>query len=135
CAGARRGSTDARHAWSADGGELEGKMDQTTSNFGQARPALNQLPSGDVALKISGLTVSYGEKPAIVAVDAMMPTSSMTAIIGPNGAGKSTLLKASLGIVPRRAGQVDVFDKPLARQLHRLAYVPQRASVDWDFPT
>lgn len=88
-----------------------------------------------IALNISGLTVSYGEKPAVIAVDAIIPANTMTAIIGPNGAGKSTLLKASLGIVPRSAGHVEVFGQPLARQMHRLAYVPQRASVDWDFPT
>ncbi|MCL4131864.1 UNVERIFIED_CONTAM: hypothetical protein GTU68_058165 [Idotea baltica] len=60
---------------------------------------------------------------------------TMTAIIGPNGAGKSTLLKAALGIVKPLSGQVQVFGAPLARQRGRIAYVPQRASIDWDFPT
>jgi manganese/zinc/iron transport system ATP- binding protein len=58
----------------------------------------------------------------------------MTAIIGPNGAGKSTMLKACLGIVPRLSGEVDVFGQPVERARDRIAYVPQRASVDWDFP-
>ena len=58
----------------------------------------------------------------------------MTAIIGPNGAGKSTLLKACLGIVPRLSGEVELFGQPLEKARHRIAYVPQRASVDWDFP-
>lgn len=89
----------------------------------------------DCALEVSGLTVTYGEKPALAGVDACIPAGSMTAIIGPNGAGKSTLLKAALGIVPRSSGTARVFGEPLARQMHRLAYVPQRASVDWDFPT
>ena len=59
----------------------------------------------------------------------------MSAIIGPNGAGKSTLLKASLGVIPRLSGEVRVFGNPLDKSRARIAYVPQRASVDWDFPT
>jgi manganese/zinc/iron transport system ATP- binding protein len=59
----------------------------------------------------------------------------MIAIVGPNGAGKSTLLKAVLGIVKPLSGRVSVFGTPLSKARHRLAYVPQRASVDWDFPT
>jgi manganese/zinc/iron transport system ATP- binding protein len=86
------------------------------------------------ALAVRGLTVSYGEKPAIFSVDATFPAATMTAIIGPNGAGKSTLLKAALGIVPRVSGQVTVFGRPLREARERVAYVPQRASVDWDFP-
>jgi manganese/zinc/iron transport system ATP- binding protein len=58
----------------------------------------------------------------------------MTAIIGPNGAGKSTLLKGSLGIVKPLAGEARLFGAPFARVRERVAYVPQRASVDWDFP-
>lgn len=87
------------------------------------------------AMKIRGLTVSYGEKPALFSVDADFIAGAMTAIIGPNGAGKSTLLKAALGIVPRLSGEVAVFDRPLPQARDRIAYVPQRASVDWDFPT
>lgn len=86
-------------------------------------------------LSISGVTVSYGDKPAVFSIDAAIQPNSMTAIIGPNGAGKSTLLKAILGIVPKVSGSIDVFGKPLSTQRERVAYVPQRASVDWDFPT
>lgn len=86
-------------------------------------------------LCIQELTVSYGQKPAVFSVDATFQPRAMTAIIGPNGAGKSTLLKAALGIVPRLSGRVLVFGKPIAKVMHRIAYVPQRASVDWDFPT
>ncbi len=89
----------------------------------------------DSPLAIQGMTVSYGEKPAVFSVDAIVQPGSMTAIIGPNGAGKSTLLKASLGIVPALSGIVTVFGQPLAKARQRIAYVPQRASVDWDFPT
>lgn len=86
-------------------------------------------------LAIRGMTVSYGAKPAVFSVDANIQPGAMTAIIGPNGAGKSTLLKATLGIVPSVSGRVTVFGQPLAEARERIAYVPQRASVDWDFPT
>ncbi len=84
---------------------------------------------------IRGLTVSYGQKPVVFSVDANFVEGSMTAIIGPNGAGKSTLIKAALGIVRPLSGQISVYGKPMASQRGRIAYVPQRASVDWDFPT
>ena len=86
-------------------------------------------------LALRGLTVSYGQKPAVFSVDMTVVPGAMTAIIGPNGAGKSTLLKAALGILKPLAGTITVYGKPVASQRHRIAYVPQRASVDWDFPT
>jgi len=89
----------------------------------------------DSPLAIRGLTVSYGQKPAVFSVDMTVQPGAMTAIIGPNGAGKSTLLKAALGIVKPLSGQVQVYGKSLNEQRGRIAYVPQRASVDWDFPT
>lgn len=89
----------------------------------------------DTPLAISGLTVSYGEKPAVFSVDATFEAEAMTAIIGPNGAGKSTLLKAALGVIPRLSGEIAVFGQPIEKARDRIAYVPQRASVDWDFPT
>ena len=94
-------------------------------------------PDDDVGaspLTIRGLTVAYGDKPAVFSVDATFRSSALTAIIGPNGAGKSTMLKAVLGIVPTVSGSVHVFGSPLERARHRVAYVPQRASIDWDFP-
>ncbi len=87
------------------------------------------------ALAIRGLTVSYGETPAVFSVDATFAEAAMTAIVGPNGAGKSTLLKAALGVIPRLSGEVTVYGRPVERARDRIAYVPQRASVDWDFPT
>lgn len=90
--------------------------------------------AADVPLAITGLTVSYGGRPAVLSVDFAAPAGSMVAIVGPNGAGKSTLIKAALGIVPRLAGDVSAFGMPVARAMARIAYVPQRASVDWDFP-
>lgn len=92
-------------------------------------------PGTGTPLAVRGLTVSYGENPAVFSVDADFPPAAMSAIVGPNGAGKSTFLKASLGVIPRLAGEVDVFGKPVEQARARIAYVPQRASVDWDFPT
>jgi manganese/zinc/iron transport system ATP- binding protein len=89
----------------------------------------------DTALVIQGLTVSYGEKPAIFSVDAAFEAQGMSAIVGPNGAGKSTLLKAALGIIPRLSGEIYVFGETIRNARGRIAYVPQSASVDWDFPT
>ncbi|WP_152477219.1 metal ABC transporter ATP-binding protein [Roseovarius sp. THAF9] len=86
-------------------------------------------------LAIRGLTVSYAEKPAVFSVDATFQPGNMTAIIGPNGAGKSTMLKAALGIVTPLSGRVTAWGHPLEKMRARIAYVPQRASVDWDFPT
>lgn len=86
-------------------------------------------------LIIRGLTVSYGGAPALFSVDMTVTAGAMTAIVGPNGAGKSTLLKAALGIQPTLSGHIRFFDQPLASVRTRIAYVPQRASIDWDFPT
>jgi manganese/zinc/iron transport system ATP- binding protein len=105
---------------------------ELATSDGQAIDA-PQMPQSP--LSIRGLTVSYGEKPAIFSVDADFEAGAMTAIIGPNGAGKSTLMKAALGIIRPLAGTVSVFGQPIEAQRRRIAYVPQRASVDWDFPT
>ncbi|MEL7124649.1 MAG: metal ABC transporter ATP-binding protein [Pseudomonadota bacterium] len=86
-------------------------------------------------LSVRGLTVSYGETPALFSADVTVRGGAMTAIVGPNGAGKSTLLKAALGVVKPLAGSVAVFGQPLSKMRDAIAYVPQRASVDWDFPT
>jgi len=91
--------------------------------------------SGPAALGLRGLTAGYGAEPAIEGIDAAFPAGTMSAIVGPNGAGKSTLIKTIIGALKPVAGQVEVFGQPLARSRDRLAYVPQRASVDWDFPT
>ncbi len=104
--------------------------DTTPGKRSQGLPALADKP-----LAVRGMTVSYGQKPAVFSLDMTVEDGSMTAIIGPNGAGKSTTLKAVLGIVPRLSGMVSVYGAPLAKARHRIAYVPQRASVDWDFPT
>ena len=80
------------------------------------------------------MTVSYGPEPALYSVDFNVEIGTMTAVIGPNGAGKSSLLKAAMGIIPTVSGQVRFFGQRLKKTRHRISYVPQRASVDWDFP-
>src|SRR3954451_7247776 len=86
------------------------------------------------ALEVRGLTVSYRSAPVLWEVDASFPAGRLCAIVGPNGAGKSTLLKAALGLVPSDAGQVLVDGGAGRTGRARISYVPQRESVDWDFP-
>ncbi len=95
-------------------------------------PAVDDLSQSPLALR--GVTVSYGGDPVVFSADMTVTPGSMTAIIGPNGAGKSTLLKAALGVVPALAGRVTAWGAPLDKMRGRIAYVPQRASIDWDFP-
>ncbi|PMR68521.1 metal ABC transporter ATP-binding protein [Halomonas heilongjiangensis] len=85
-------------------------------------------------LAVQGLTVSYDHRPVVYSVDFVTPPGSMTAIVGPNGAGKSTLLKAAMGITRRLTGDVRVFGRPIEEMSRHIAYVPQRNSIDWDFP-
>lgn len=88
-----------------------------------------------VAIDIEDLTVAYGDKPALWDVDLRVPQGVLMAIVGPNGAGKTTLLKATLGLIKPAAGSVRILGKPYEQQRQLVAYVPQRSSVDWDFPT
>ncbi len=86
------------------------------------------------ALAVEGLSVAYREAPVLRDVRWQAGAGRLTAIVGPNGAGKSTLLKAALGLVPRLSGEVRFFGQPLSAARSRVGYLPQRASVDWDFP-
>ena len=87
------------------------------------------------ALEVNDLTVAYRDRPVLWDVDLTVPAGVLMAIVGPNGAGKSTLLKAILGLVRSAAGQVLVHGSPYEARGGLVAYVPQRESVDWDFPT
>jgi len=89
----------------------------------------------DYVVDVEDLTVAYHEKPVVWDVDLKVPKGVLLAIVGPNGAGKSTLLKAILGLVKPSAGTVKFFGKPYEQVRKLVAYVPQRGSVDWDFPT
>ncbi|MCY4064212.1 MAG: ABC transporter ATP-binding protein [Chloroflexi bacterium] len=88
-----------------------------------------------LALSVDDLTVAYHEKPAIWDIDLDVPAGVLMAIVGPNGAGKSTLIKAVLNLIPRAAGTVSFYGEPYERARSLVGYVPQRGSVDWDFPT
>ncbi|MEO1550096.1 MAG: metal ABC transporter ATP-binding protein [Pseudomonadota bacterium] len=101
---------------------------------GQRADNTRTLRAQSAALSIQGLTVSYGSNPVVFSLDAAFEPGRMTAIIGPNGAGKSTTLKACLGLVPKLSGEVRFFGRPLRDNRARVAYVPQRNSVDWAFP-
>lgn len=86
------------------------------------------------AVEIHDLTVAYHKKPALWNIDLTVPRGALTGIIGPNGAGKSTLIKAAMGLLPLSSGYVKIFDRSLDELRKRVSYVPQRESVDWDFP-
>jgi manganese/zinc/iron transport system ATP- binding protein len=88
-----------------------------------------------LAIQVNDLTVAYREKPVLWDLDLEVPAGVLMAIVGPNGAGKSTLIKAILGLVRAAAGQVLIFGRRYREQRRLVAYVPQRGSVDWDFPT
>jgi manganese/zinc/iron transport system ATP- binding protein len=87
------------------------------------------------AVEVNDLTVAYRDRPVLWDVDLTVPAGVLLAIVGPNGAGKTTLIKAILGLVPRAAGHVLVHGRPYEENRRLVAYVPQRGSVDWDFPT
>lgn len=87
------------------------------------------------AIEVTDLTVAYRDKPVLWDVDLDVSPGILMAIVGPNGAGKTTLIKAILGLVTIAAGQVLIYGKPYAQQRRLVGYVPQRGSVDWDFPT
>lgn len=86
------------------------------------------------ALEVHDLTVSYARRPVLWNVDLAVPAGKLVGIVGPNGAGKSTLIKAVMGLIPISSGWVQVFGAPVETMRRRVAYVPQRESVDWTFP-
>ncbi len=102
----------------------------------EARPtvATGAEHPADAPLSVHDMTVAYHRKPVLWDVDLDLPSGQLIGVVGPNGAGKSTLLKASLGLVPRASGRVRFFGKAYKKVRRRVAYVPQRESVDWDFP-
>lgn len=85
------------------------------------------------AAEVAGLTVDYRSHRALNNVSATVPAGRVTGVIGPNGSGKSTLLKTMLGLIPA-TGATTFFGLPLSRARNRVGYMPQSASVDWDFP-
>ncbi|MGD9189655.1 MAG: metal ABC transporter ATP-binding protein [Desulfobacteraceae bacterium] len=95
-----------------------------TTDAGNAQPAI----------LVNNLTVSYGPKPALLDVSLSIEPGLLIGVIGPNGAGKSTFIKAILGFVKRDMGSVAIQGVAAEKAKGRVAYVPQRGAVDWDFP-
>ena len=96
--------------------------------------ATKAKPENPVPLEIHDLTVAYHKRPVLWGVDVEVPAGQLVGVIGPNGAGKSTLIKAAMGLLPVSSGWVKVFGRPVKDNLRRVGYVPQRETVDWDFP-
>lgn len=90
---------------------------------------MNETP-----LETHDLTVAYDRRPVLYGIDVRVPEGKLVGIVGPNGAGKSTLIKAIMGVVPTSGGWVKIFGESFAKNASRVGYVPQRESVDWDFP-
>ena len=88
----------------------------------------------NTVLEVHDLTVSYDQKPVLWGIDFSLPEGKIAGIIGPNGAGKSTLLKSIMGLIPKSSGYIKLFHQELDQVRQRISYVPQRESVDWDFP-
>lgn len=89
----------------------------------------------EAPIEVHDLTVAYRKKPVLWNIDFELPESKIIGLIGPNGAGKSTLIKAIMGLLPTVSGFVKIYGKPIKEARKRVGYVPQRESVDWDFPT
>lgn len=87
-----------------------------------------------IALECHDLSVAYDRKPVLYGIDVSVPSGSLCGIVGPNGAGKSTLIRAAMGLLPHDGGWVRIFGHAVDTVRRRIAYVPQRSSVDWDFP-
>ncbi len=99
-----------------------------------ALPANDPRPKSPLPLEIHDLTVAYTKRPVLYGIDLEVPQGSIVGVVGPNGAGKSTLIKAIMGLLPVASGWVEVFGEPFKKAVTRVGYVPQRESVDWDFP-
>ncbi|HYM82203.1 MAG TPA: metal ABC transporter ATP-binding protein [Candidatus Limnocylindria bacterium] len=99
-------------------------------------PPLRRFPiEGVPPLEVHDLSVAYQRRPVLWDIDFAIPPATLIGVVGPNGAGKSTLLKAVMGLLPLASGEVRLFGEPFPAHRQRLGYVPQRESVDWDFPT
>ena len=86
------------------------------------------------SIEVHNITVSYHSKPVLWDVDFSLPTGKIVGIVGPNGSGKTTMLKTIMGLMKPDSGYTEIFGQPLDKVRERVSYVPQRESVDWDFP-
>ena len=106
----------------------------TSSTSPISRVATGDEHPRSAPLSIHDMTVAYHRKPVLWDVDYDAPEGKLIGIVGPNGAGKSTLIKAALDLVPTASGRVLIYGKPYRKHRNQVGYVPQRESVDWDFP-
>ncbi|MEE3336849.1 MAG: ATP-binding cassette domain-containing protein, partial [Candidatus Latescibacterota bacterium] len=100
-------------------------------------PTIQLLPDLDPAsipIRIHDMTIAYHRKPVLWDVDLDVPEGQLVGIVGPNGAGKSTMILAIMNLVPKASGWVRIYGKPYEEMRRIVGYVPQRESVDWDFP-
>lgn len=95
---------------------------------------MNNQSNNTSLLTIENLSVSYGQKPVLWDINLELPVGKVIGIIGPNGAGKSTFIKAVMGLIPIDSGNIKIFGQSFKEASKRISYVPQRNSVDWDFP-
>jgi manganese/zinc/iron transport system ATP- binding protein len=117
-------------------GIFRARVAPETAHTGEAEEAARSRTAGaKPAIEVHDLTVAYRTQPVLWDVDVQLPEGQLIAIVGPNGAGKSTLLKAILELVPAVTGWVQIFGEPYSNRRSWVGYVPQRESVDWDFPT
>lgn len=86
------------------------------------------------AIEIRDLTVSYGPRPALLDISLAIEPGLLVGVIGPNGSGKSTLIRTILGFLQPDVGEIRLFGEKADAAVGRVAYVPQRSAVDWDFP-
>jgi len=86
------------------------------------------------SVEAHNLTVIYHRKPVLWNIDFTLPKGQIIGIMGPNGAGKSSLVKAILGLVPVNSGYAKIFGKSFDEVRQKVSYIPQRQTVDWDFP-
>ncbi|MFL3657016.1 MAG: metal ABC transporter ATP-binding protein [Opitutales bacterium] len=100
----------------------------------QSSPTTNISSKSAAPLEVHDLTVAYTKRPVLYGIDLEIPKGSIVGVVGPNGAGKSTLIRAIMGLLPVSSGWIKVFGKPFKHAVTRVGYVPQRESVDWDFP-
>ena len=108
------------------------KLDQSTQPRGESAPSPEHTAASP--LSIHDLTVTYHRKPALWDIDLEIPEGKLVGLIGPNGAGKSTLIRACLDLLPKTSGAIRIYGEPYRKQRHLVGYVPQRESVDWEFP-
>ncbi len=98
--------------------------------------SLESLPehSAQNPLAVHAMTIAYQHRPVLWDIDYDAPAGGLIAVVGPNGAGKSTLIKAVLNLIPHASGEIYFWGRPYAEMRQKIGYVPQRESVDWDFP-